>query len=38
MTSGERAAVDTVLAEFFELAGQGYVQSKADEVIAKALP
>jgi uncharacterized protein YdaU (DUF1376 family) len=38
MTGGERAAVDTVLAEFFELAEQGYVQSKADEVIAKALP
>jgi uncharacterized protein YdaU (DUF1376 family) len=38
MTSGERAAVDTVLAEFFELAEQGYVQSKADEVIAKAQP
>jgi uncharacterized protein YdaU (DUF1376 family) len=38
MSAPERAAVDAVLAEFFELTPEGYVQSKADEVIAKALP
>lgn len=38
MSAPERAAVDAVLAEFFELTPQGYIQSKADEVIAKALP
>lgn len=38
MSAPERGAVDRVLAEFFELGTGGYVQSKADEVIAKAQP
>ena len=38
MSASERAAVDSVLAEFFQLTPEGYVQAKADEVIAKALP
>lgn len=38
MSASERAAVDAVLAEFFELTPEGYVQGKADEVIAKAQP
>jgi uncharacterized protein YdaU (DUF1376 family) len=38
MSAAERAAVDAVLAEFFDLVEGGYAQSKADEVIAKAQP
>lgn len=38
MTSGERAAVDAVLERFWTLTEEGYTQSKADEVIAKAQP
>lgn len=38
MSASERTAVDKVLGKFFELGSDGYTQSKADEVIAKALP
>jgi uncharacterized protein YdaU (DUF1376 family) len=38
MSASERDAVDKVLAKFFDLGPDGYTQSKADEVIAKALP
>jgi len=38
MSGAERAAVDRVLAKFFDHTPEGYTQSKADEVIAKALP
>lgn len=38
MSPGERTAVDKVLRKFFETGADGYTQSKADEVIAKALP
>jgi uncharacterized protein YdaU (DUF1376 family) len=38
MSKDERAAVDAVLGKFFELGPDGYSQSKADEVIAKAQP
>lgn len=38
MSAPERAAVDAVLQRFWDLMPEGYVQSKADEVIAKAKP
>lgn len=38
MSAGERGAVDAVLERFWDLTDDGYVQSKADEVIAKAKP
>jgi uncharacterized protein YdaU (DUF1376 family) len=38
MSASERAAVERVLSEFFELTPEGYAQSKADEQIAKAQP
>lgn len=38
MSKEERKAVDKVVARFFELTDKGYVQSKAEEQIAKALP
>lgn len=38
MSGSEKAAVDKVLTKFFELGESGWSQSKADEVIAKALP
>jgi hypothetical protein len=38
MSAGERVAVDAVLERFWDLTADGYVQSKADEVIAKARP
>jgi len=38
MSASERGATDKVLSKFFELGEGGYTQSKADEVIAKALP
>lgn len=38
MSAAERAAVDAVLERFWDLMPEGYVQSKADEVIAKAKP
>lgn len=38
MNKQERTDVDHILARFWTLTPQGYTQSKADEVIAKALP
>ncbi|WP_298929171.1 YdaU family protein [uncultured Ramlibacter sp.] len=38
MNKQERTDVDHVLARFWSLSHEGYTQSKADEVIAKALP
>lgn len=38
MSAVERTAVDKVLAKFFEQQGGGWVQAKAEEQIAKALP
>lgn len=38
MNSAEKRVVDKVLSKFFERSPEGYIQRKADEVIAKALP
>lgn len=38
MNASERSAVDSVLERFWDLTADGYVQSKADEVIEKARP
>ena len=38
MDKAERAAVDVVIGKFFILTPSGYVQMKAEEVIAEALP
>jgi uncharacterized protein YdaU (DUF1376 family) len=38
MTGAEKGAVDKVLGKFFQRVPEGWTQSKADEVIAKALP
>jgi uncharacterized protein YdaU (DUF1376 family) len=38
MTRADRADVDAVLSRFWELTPEGYVQEKAEEVIAKARP
>lgn len=38
MSGAERQAVDSVLSRFWDETPEGYVQSKADEVIAKARP
>jgi uncharacterized protein YdaU (DUF1376 family) len=38
MSKDERLAVDKVLGQFFSLTPEGYVQSKAAEMIAKAQP
>lgn len=38
MSKADRADVDVVLARFWDLTAEGFVQRKADEVIAKARP
>lgn len=38
MSKADRTDVDKVLARFWEMTSGGYIQSKADEVIAKARP
>lgn len=38
MNAAEKRAVDAVLSQFFCMTENGYIQSKADELIAKALP